>query len=239
MLGGHAENVSITSGGQAWAWLPETKDSPMKSSGLFAGAIFALGVLLFVNAPRASSHALYDHSIPASGAVVTTPPTVVDVYFVESLYREGATHLHVTGPNGNEVDTGGEQFDMSNLNRMYIALQPNLGPGVYTVNWETQSAKDGHIADGSFTFTIAGSPPAPTTARPTTTGSAPVTPAQPTSSTSTPAASSGQPTVSGVPTAGGGPVSSRASGWLQMAAALAFFGSIAVVTGATLRSRRS
>jgi len=239
MLGGHAENASITSGSQAWAWLPETKDSPMKSSGLFAAAIFALGVLLFVNAPRASSHALYDHSIPASGAVVTTPPTVVDVYFVESLYREGATHLHVTGPNGNEVSTGGEQFDMSQLNRMYVALMPNLAPGVYTVTWETQSAKDGHIADGTFTFTIAGSPPAPTTAHPTTTGSTPVTPAQPTSSSSTPAASSGQPTVSGVPTAGGGPPSSNGSGWLQLAAALALIGLTGVVTGGAVRVRRS
>lgn len=112
-----------------------------------------LGGFLLVG--TAYAHAAYLRSEPGDGAVVATSPERVDIWFKQELFRrKGENTITVTNADGNPVSVGDTIIDDDNRTRIWVALQPNLAPGVYFVAWKNLSLDDGHSAEGTFTFTI-------------------------------------------------------------------------------------
>ncbi len=132
----------------------------------------AFVVLLLMPAVRASAHADYDHSTPADGAVLTSSPATLDVYFKENAAASGGglPLLIVLNDTGDPVDTGtfaapSGKLDDNDRTHMSDTLQANLPEGRYTVIWHTISADDGAEAEGAFHFYIGGAvTPVPTAA---------------------------------------------------------------------------
>jgi methionine-rich copper-binding protein CopC len=218
-----------------------------------AGAASVATLLLVIGlfgAPNSvAGHAYYSRSVPAEGAVLDSAPARVDVWFTEMLYRAGASHLYVIGPSGQDVDNNDKDFVVADQRNMYITLQPNLGPGTYTVEWETQSAKDGHTAEGSFIFTVTGGNPPPAATVPG--GSTPpqpgstATPAAPRGGSNTmptpagPAQTSGEGLAGGVPSAGGGSRPSNGEfAFSLVACVLALIGAGSLLIAGVWRAQR-
>lgn len=115
------------------------------------------GTLVF-GAGVASAHALCGETSPARNATLDRPPPEVWCEFSEP-----------PTPNSSiEVYDGCEQR-VDNGRSLVVGFRITVGveaedPGTYTVVWKTVSAKDGHPAFDSHTFTVRGeSPCAPPT----------------------------------------------------------------------------
>jgi copper transport protein len=114
-------------------------------------------LLVLGTAGSAAAHARYVRSVPAAGAQVSSVPAQVTAYFAEALDLAGSS-LTVTNAAAATVSQGTAQQLTSDVKAMQIALQPQLGPGTYTVHWTTKSAADGDTASGSFSFTVMEAP---------------------------------------------------------------------------------
>lgn len=127
---------------------------------LLAVAALAAGVWLAGPAPPALAHAGLTSSHPASGSSVQKSPTRIVVTFAEdpdpalSLVRlldaDGTT---VPGVSAVKA-VPGKPLELQ------VSLSQALGRGVYTVNWRSVSAVDGHVQNGAFAFGV-GVTPAP------------------------------------------------------------------------------
>jgi len=130
---------------------------PLKLAALLAIAAFAC---LAGPVQIASAHAGLESSEPAAGSSVSTPPKAIVLTFAEdpdaslSLVRlldaEGKT---VPGVSDANAVTGKPK-------ELQVTLAQALGQGVYTVNWRSVSAVDGHVQSGAFAFGV-GVTPAP------------------------------------------------------------------------------
>jgi copper transport protein len=138
----------------------------------------------------AFAHAEDDHSSPAPGAVLSTAPMRVDIWFTEHLTPTVST-IQVYDAERHRVDRNDTQIDPSNTLHMGVTLPP-LPSGLYTVVWANVSADDGHANRGGFAFTIllptatpapkaaavVGGPPSAATAQPTAMPTTPPLPSQ-------------------------------------------------------------
>jgi len=112
-----------------------------------------VGGLLLVG--TAYAHAAYVRSDPGADAVVATPPTRVDIWFAQELFRhKGDNTISVTAPDGQEVTVGDTTIDDDDRKHAWVNLKPNLAAGIYQVAWKNVSLEDGHPSEGSFSFTI-------------------------------------------------------------------------------------
>ena len=102
----------------------------------------------------ASAHAILLRSIPAQDAVLTTPPTTVQMWFSEDLNPAFSTAVVINAQN-QRVDQHDAHVSPNDTKEMDVSLQSNLPPNVYVVVWRSQSNDDGHILRGSFLFTVA------------------------------------------------------------------------------------
>ena len=102
--------------------------------------------------PKAWAHALPVRSDPAPNAALRTPPAQVRIWFDDALVS-ATSHISIQGPLGHEVDRRENHLRRSNPREMSVTL-PKLPAGTYTVLWVAQSADDGHIAEGSFVFSV-------------------------------------------------------------------------------------
>lgn len=121
---------------------------------LHGGSIAALAVLYF--ALPAEAHALVRSSDPEDGASLDRAPPAVTITFTEAPDPR-LSQIHVLNTSGQAVEKGSARTvpgDPLKL-RVNLASLPN---GVYTVNWRTVSAVDGHVAGGAFAFGIGISP---------------------------------------------------------------------------------
>ena len=142
-------------------------------------------------APSLPAHAKVWKADPAIGSTLSTAPTKVTVFALESINPKGSS-LQVYGPGPDATDTlisqGKTQFPLSDSKQMWIAITPTSGHvnGVYIVFWQTVSADDGDAASGSFTFTVNTNATSSVTPTPTPTQSSVSTPASTSGSTGTP-----------------------------------------------------
>jgi methionine-rich copper-binding protein CopC len=97
----------------------------------------------------AFAHAKLRSSTPANNATVAIPPTSLTLVFNEDvrlamlkLATDSKQILISVDPNAAATPT-------------ITAKLPPLPPGKYQVNWSALSPNDGHIAKGSFSFSIA------------------------------------------------------------------------------------
>ncbi len=122
---------------------------------LAAGLVAAIAATSLALPSAVHAHAEFDYSEPPADEAVPVSPERLDAWFTQELFRRaGANALEVTGPDGTRVDTGDTVIDEADRQHMWVALQPDLPPGEYTVLWRTLSATDGDEAEGTFVFTI-------------------------------------------------------------------------------------
>lgn len=112
----------------------------------------ALAALLLLTPASGWAHAYLVTSSPARRAIVTRPPTEVQLWFNERL-EPAFSSLTVIDRDGRRVDTGDVQTGgPDDPKRLSVRLRP-LAPGTYTVRYRVLSV-DGHIVESQFTFTV-------------------------------------------------------------------------------------
>src|SRR5260370_3486279 len=126
--------------------------------------VLSLGLLLLtmlplgplgLNLPVASAHAYLLRSDPPANAILNAPPQIVRMWFSEEL-NPFTSHAVVVDTTNHEVDTGEGTVNTSNAMEMDVTPLL-LRAGTYVASLRSQSAQDGHLTAGSFTFPI--SPP--------------------------------------------------------------------------------
>jgi len=100
----------------------------------------------------AGAHALLVRSIPAANARWTVAPASIELWFSEPLEPD-FSDARLLDSNGRQFVTGAASIDINDAHHLSLPIGA-LGPGVYTVAWQTLSQIDGHEWLGSFTFTI-------------------------------------------------------------------------------------
>ncbi len=107
------------------------------------------GALLLASA--ALAHSTKEGTMPEDGAVLDAVPSEISIFFDEAatLTRVALTHSQNDVSNETRLDVPREANDATTLEA------PDLGPGLYTVDWRALSA-DGHPINGSFSFTVTG-----------------------------------------------------------------------------------
>lgn len=106
----------------------------------------------FVMAQPASAHAILVRSVPDSNSDLLSPPPTIEMWFSEPL-EAAFSSARVINSRGGEVPTGAAILDPSDPTHLTLPLG-DLGPGIYTVAWQTFSQVDGHEWFGSFPFTV-------------------------------------------------------------------------------------
>jgi methionine-rich copper-binding protein CopC len=135
----------------------------------------------FLLVGSAYAHAAYQRSEPGSGALVSSPPARVDIWFAQELFRrQGDNWIKVFDANDQPVQVGDVQIDNDDRSHMWVELPSDLKPGTYRVEWKNVSSEDGDPDQGSFSFTY--DPQAVITSTPMTAAAAPteIPPTEPT-----------------------------------------------------------
>jgi copper transport protein len=122
-----------------------------------ACALLTIAIALLVLAHSTTAHAEVERSEPAVNATVPEAPTTVVIYFSQEVSSDG-TVIRVLDPSGKQVDLSDTALDLydASRKRVTVSLPADLAPGQYTVEWTSNSTEDGEIANGIFTFVIAG-----------------------------------------------------------------------------------
>jgi methionine-rich copper-binding protein CopC len=110
-------------------------------------------VLMGVWLGTAWGHVFPSRSEPRVGATVAVPPTRVRIWF-DSAVQPAFSTLRVQNESGQPIDKGDGHVDSSDITLLEVSLPP-LSPGAYRVMWSVV-ARDGHRAEGSYTFTVKG-----------------------------------------------------------------------------------
>jgi copper transport protein len=112
-------------------------------------------VLLALAAGQASAHALKQSSVPAAGQILTRPPRQVIITFTE---RPDPTLSSVKVLDSSGALRSGPATVVPGHPTELEAPVHGIGNGVFTVDWRTVSAQDGHLALGSFAFGVNAAP---------------------------------------------------------------------------------
>lgn len=114
-----------------------------------AMAFLLMGMLA---APAAvGAHAFLDHSDPAVGSTVPSPPSVLHLWFTQEL-EPAFSWATVSDKSGASVNDGSATIDPGNKQELDVKLKA-LQAGTYTVKWHALSV-DTHTTEGDFTFQI-------------------------------------------------------------------------------------
>ena len=106
---------------------------------------------LFIAAVPAFGHATPTKMTPAPNSTVSAP-TEISMIFTEALEPKFSV-IKLLDSTGNVVSKQASVLDPANSRHMTLAL-PRLAPGVYTVQWTSSAADDGHRLSRTYTFTI-------------------------------------------------------------------------------------
>ena len=115
-------------------------------------AVIALAAVLAAPA-SVGAHAFLDHSDPAVGSTVPSPPSVMHLWFTQQL-EPAFSRATVTDKSGATVNDGAATIDPANKSELDVRLRP-LTPGSYKVKWHVLSV-DTHTTEGDFTFNVRG-----------------------------------------------------------------------------------
>jgi copper transport protein len=120
-------------------------------------AVGAVLVLLVITASVASAHALLQSAEPAPNSVTKASPPTITLTFTEAPDPK-LSSVQVLDSSGASVATGRAETVAGHADELTIAIKA-LADGVYTVAWRTVSAEDGHVAAGSYAFSVGSTPP--------------------------------------------------------------------------------
>jgi len=123
-----------------------------------AGMLLAL-VAVLLSSSLALAHAHYDHSTPAIGQILSTPPARIDIYTDSEMRKTaGGNAIIVTSADGTRMDDGDTVVDDANRQHFSVGLPPNLPNGRYVVSFQTLSDADGDTDRGRFAFYVGAGP---------------------------------------------------------------------------------
>jgi copper transport protein len=109
-------------------------------------------VLVVLAATPASAHAMLAGSNPEADAILTTPPTTVDLTFNEAVTLLPDS-IRVYGPDGSRVDDTPVARSHGDGATAAVGLRPDLSAGSYLVSYRVVSA-DSHPIAGAYTFAV-------------------------------------------------------------------------------------
>jgi copper transport protein len=124
-------------------------------------AVIAVGAalaFLVLTTSAASAHALLQSAEPAPNSAVNVSPSTITLTFTEAPDPK-LSSVQVLDSSGVSVATGRAEAVAGHADELGIPIR-SLSDGVYTVAWRTVSAEDGHIAAGSYAFSVGSPPPA-------------------------------------------------------------------------------
>lgn len=124
--------------------------------------LLGVAFLLLATISVTAAHASYVSSVPAADATLAAAPERVSITFSQ-LLDAAQSSITVVDATGATVSQGTAAVLASDGHVLEIALQPNLPPGRYTVQWKNLSAEDGETEEGEFSFTVAERGTAPAT----------------------------------------------------------------------------
>jgi methionine-rich copper-binding protein CopC len=113
------------------------------------GVLLVLTALLCLTARPASAHTQLVSTSPASGDVLTTPPTEVVLTFSDAPRADFSTVV-VDGPGGSDLAAGRVAPRATALAQ---AVAPGGGEGTWRVAYSVVSP-DGHRVSGQYTFVV-------------------------------------------------------------------------------------
>ena len=122
-------------------------------------ALIAAAGLAWIATGAVDAHALLVSANPAPNTAVGTSPTSLTLIFTESPDPK-LSIVHVLDSSGAERSAGSVTAMPGKPDELIVPLTP-LPDGVYTVSWRTVSSVDGHVAAGSYAFSVGtAAPPA-------------------------------------------------------------------------------
>jgi copper transport protein len=125
---------------------------------IIASVIMATGLPLGLSIPHyAYAHSLPMTEIPAANSVVPKGAPLPSKIIVDFSERPSPTvsSLTVINSKNEQVSNGDFKVIGDGAREAMTTLDTKkLTDGIYTVQWETQSLDDGHIAKGSYVFGI-------------------------------------------------------------------------------------
>jgi methionine-rich copper-binding protein CopC len=119
----------------------------MRRGALRAG----LAAALLLAPAAAGAHAVLVRSLPAPRATLPRAPERVELTFNERIEAVYST-ASVWDAAGRRVDRRDAAVAAADPKRLVVSVAA-LAPGVYTVRYRVLSV-DGHLADGSYAFTV-------------------------------------------------------------------------------------
>lgn len=122
----------------------------------------AIAAALLALPSAAAAHAELVSSSPADGSTLTTPPGEVVLTFDDELDPDKSSFT-LTDAGGDEVGSGEVDLEVADRNILRGSVDVS-SEGVYTVTYAAAAA-DGHLTEGTITFTY-GANAAPNTAMP-------------------------------------------------------------------------
>lgn len=127
-------------------------------------------LVAMASATPVDAHALLVRATPGQGESLAAPPTEAQLWFSEDVIgNNGTLKVTLRTPDNHSIPATSVTLDPNDAKHV-IAKLPGLGFETYTLVWQNQSATDGHIISGSYTFRIGGGP---TPGASTTDGGAP------------------------------------------------------------------
>jgi len=114
-----------------------------------AAAAFAI-CLVGASAWTAPFHLHLLKSSPPANATVNGAPDSIRLWFSQTPELK-VTTVTVTGPGSTSVPLA--PLASADSATVVAAVKRKLSPGAYTVAWRTM-ARDGHVARGTFGFTV-------------------------------------------------------------------------------------
>jgi len=120
----------------------------------------AVGVLLAGPVAAALAHAGLVSSVPSAGSSLQQSPQKIVMTFAENPDPK-LTLVRILDANGRTVPgVSPVEAVPGRPLELQVGLSTGLAKGVFTVNWRSVSAVDGHVASGAFAFGV-GMTPAP------------------------------------------------------------------------------
>jgi methionine-rich copper-binding protein CopC len=123
---------------------------PRSARRLATLAIFA-AIVTSLTAWRAPFHLHLLKSTPEANATVTAAPDSIRLWFSQAPELK-VTTVKVTGPGNAAVTLA--PLASRDSSAIVAAVKGRMTTGLYTVGWRTM-ARDGHVARGTFSFTVA------------------------------------------------------------------------------------
>jgi copper transport protein len=113
----------------------------------------SLSILVVVpNIPKSYAHAFVIYSNPAPSTSVNTPPSQIEIDFVDPIDMRYSV-IKVLDSNGKSVQNNDWHFTSPDHEKTVVTL-PSIPNGIYTVYTKVLDAADGHTTTNAFVFAV-------------------------------------------------------------------------------------